>query len=204
MAKGQTFWPNRRAVTRPIEMITLTTESKTTGNDTKWLKIQRALGLALVAAISAAIIIWGDEVENLPIYGYPAVFLLSLIGNASLILPAPSYVIVFAAGSALDPLLVGIVAGLGASLGELTGYLAGVSGKSVVENRPLFSRVRNAMEKSGVLVIFLLGVIPNPFFDIGGILAGVTRLAVWKFLLAAWAGKSIRLWIVAFSGSRLL
>ena len=53
-------------------------------------------------------------------------------------------------------------------------------------------------------IIFLLGVVPNFFFDIGGMVAGATRMSVWRFILAAWLGKSIRLTIVAMTGSAWL
>ena len=53
-------------------------------------------------------------------------------------------------------------------------------------------------------IIFLLGIIPNFFFDIGGMVAGATRMPLWRFILAAWLGKSIRLTIVAMSGSAWL
>lgn len=162
---------------------------------------------AVLAAIgiSVGIVLLRDHIKDFAIYGYPGVFLISLIGNATLILPAPSYAVVFAVGGALNPVAVGIVAGLGAALGELTGFLAGIGGRAVVEDRALYRRLENRMRsKGGVVVIFLLALIPNPAFDIGGIVAGTLRMPVWQFVLAAWAGKSIRFMLVAFSGQFLL
>jgi membrane protein YqaA with SNARE-associated domain len=43
-----------------------------------------------------------------------------------------------------------------------------------------------------VIAIFVLAAIPNPIFDMGGILAGMARMAWWKFLTAAVLGKTIR------------
>lgn len=155
--------------------------------------------------ISVGIVLLREPIKEFAIYGYPGVFLISLIGNATLILPAPSYAVVFAVGGALNPVAVGIVAGLGAALGELTAYLAGVGGRAVVKDRALYRRLENQMRsKGGVMIIFLLALIPNPAFDIGGIVAGTLRMPVWQFVLAAWAGKSIRFMLVAFSGQFLL
>ena len=162
---------------------------------------------AVLAAIgiSVGIVLLRDHIRDLGFYGYPGVFLISLIGNATLLLPAPSYAVVFAVGGALNPVAVGIIAGLGAALGELTGYLAGVGGRVVVEERALYHRLEKRMHsRGGVLVIFLLALVPNPAFDIGGIVAGTLRMPVWQFVLAAWAGKSIRFILVAFSGQYLL
>ena len=162
--------------------------------------------VALLAAvgITVGIILLREQIREFAIYGYPGIFLISLVGNATLILPAPSFAAVFAVGGALNPIAVGIVAGLGASLGELTGFLAGVGGRAVVENQTLYHRLENWMRKGGMLVIFVLAFIPNPAFDVGGIVAGTLRMPVWQFLVAAWAGKGIRFFLLALSGKLLL
>lgn len=185
-------------------MTTVTISQKAERDKRNLVKVGRIAAFVAVVALSVAIILWGDQLENLPIYGYPAIFLVSLLGNLSVIFPAPSYLVVFAASGTLDPLAVGVIAGLGATLGELTGYVAGASGKGVIENRPIYQRIRAAIEKWGMWIIFLLGAIPNFFFDIGGMVAGATRMPVWRFILAAWLGKSIRLTVVAMTGSAWL
>jgi membrane protein YqaA with SNARE-associated domain len=153
--------------------------------------------------ITVGLILLRDEIRKFPVYGYPAVFLISLIGNATIILPTPSMAVVFGVSGALNPVAVGIVAGLGSAMGELTGYLAGVGGRAVVENRELYNRIEKWMHKYGMLVIFVLGLVPNPAFDVGGMIAGTLKMPVWKFLLAAWAGKGLRLVIFALSGEYL-
>jgi membrane protein YqaA with SNARE-associated domain len=153
--------------------------------------------------ITLGIILLRGHIKEFAVYGYPGIFVISFIGNATLILPAPSFAVVFAVGGALNPLLVGVVAGLGATLGELTGYLAGVGGRYAIENRALFNRVERWMRKGGPLVIFILAVIPNPAFDVGGIVAGALKMPVWQFILAAWAGKTIRFTLLALSGQFL-
>jgi membrane protein YqaA with SNARE-associated domain len=162
--------------------------------------IQRAAAVLAAIAITLGIYLLRNQIENFPIYGYPAVFLISLIGNATIILPTPSMAVVFGLGGALNPVLVGIIAGLGSALGELTGYLAGVGGRAVVEDRKLYVRIEKWMRKHGVLVIFLLALVPNPAFDVGGMIAGALKMPVWQFVLAAWAGKGLRLVIFALGG----
>ena len=56
------------------------------------------------------------------------------------------------------------------------------------------------MNKSGALVIFLLGAIPNPAFDAGGFIAGILRMPMWQFVVAAWLGKSLRFGVLAYLG----
>jgi membrane protein DedA with SNARE-associated domain len=86
----------------------------------------------------------------------------------------------------------------------MTGYLAGVGGRSVVEQRELYQRFERLMRRYGMLVVFVLAAIPNPAFDVGGMVAGALRMPLWRFLLAGWAGKSIRFTLLALSGQLLL
>jgi uncharacterized membrane protein YdjX (TVP38/TMEM64 family) len=48
--------------------------------------------------------------------------------------------------------------------------------------------------------VFGLAVIPNPLFDIVGIVSGVLRIPVWRFFTACWAGNVIKATAVALAG----
>jgi membrane protein YqaA with SNARE-associated domain len=165
------------------------------------LPFVRIAGLLVVLALTASILLGWRQIQKLGVYGYPAVFLVSLIANAAFLLPAPGIAAVFAAGGVLDPLAVGLVAGFGASLGELTGYLVGLSGQHVFDDRPIYERIERQMRKSGTLVIFVLAAVPNPIFDVGGVIAGALRMPAWRFVLSAWLGKSLRFALLAYIGA---
>lgn len=171
------------------------------GRTLKDSALLRAAGLLAILALSAAILYGWDQIEQLGAYGYPAVFLVSLIASAAFLLPAPGVALVFAAGGALDPVAVGLIAGFGAAVGELTGYAVGMSGQTVLDNQPFYWHIERWMRKSGTVAIFVLAAIPNPFFDIGGIIAGVLRMPAWRFVLSAWLGKSLRFVILAYVGA---
>ncbi|MFN2188783.1 MAG: YqaA family protein [Candidatus Promineifilaceae bacterium] len=162
--------------------------------------VGRLVALALILLISAGILLGWEQIQRLGSFGYPAIFLVSVVGNAVLFLPAPSIAFVLAAGASLDPLLVGLFAGMGAAIGEMTGYLAGYGGQTVLKDRPLYNRVQGWMESKGPFAIFILAAVPNPFFDIGGIVAGVMRMPAWQFLFATALGKSLRFALLAGIG----
>jgi len=69
-----------------------------------------------------------------------------------------------------------------------------------VEDRPIFQRLTALMRTWGAWLIFVLAFLPNPFFDVGGALAGILRIPWWKFLGAAAAGKSLRFILLAYFG----
>jgi membrane protein YqaA with SNARE-associated domain len=191
-------------MTRPPpeeEAVTLSGEQPERGKK-NWLKTYWKLSFVpLSLLISLVIIANRDRLQQVPVYGYPGVFLISLLGSATIIFPAPSLAVVFAMGGVLNPLLVGIVAGAGEALGELTGFMAGYGGQVVVERYGVYHRFRGYMEKYGLITIFVLSVIPSPFFDLAGLAAGAMRYPVWQFLLVCWAGKTIKTVAVAYLGA---
>ena len=162
------------------------------------------LMLSASAALAAGAYVFREQLAQLAGLGYVGVFLISLLGSATLFLPAPSYLFVITLGGVLNPLAVGMVAGLGAALGELTGYLAGRAGTEVLGNDSRIRQVSRWVRRYGVLSIFALAAIPNPLFDVGGIAAGAIQMPVWQFVLAAWLGKSVRMLLLAASGALLL
>ena len=159
--------------------------------------------IALLAVIAITIFIYSirDQAEQLQAYGYPGIFILSLLSNATIILPAPGLAITFAAGGVFDPFWVGIAAGAGAALGELTGYLAGFSGQGVLEGTKVYERMEDLTRRYGNWTVLFLAIIPNPFFDVAGAAAGALRMPVSTFLLWATIGKIIKMWIFAYAGA---
>jgi membrane protein YqaA with SNARE-associated domain len=156
------------------------------------LTIVRVLtAVALIVALAAALV-FRDRIQELARYGYAAVFLVGLVSNATLIFPVPGLAVSSVLGSVLNPWIVGLVAGVGQALGELTGYMAGYSGQTWVNDHARYDRLVRWMQQYGVLAVFVLALIPNPLFDVAGMVAGVLRLGVVRFLLSCAAGKVIK------------
>ncbi len=57
------------------------------------------------------------------------------------------------------------------------------------------------MHRQGSLVMFTMSVLPNPLFDVAGVIAGVVRMPVWKFFTAVLLGKVIKSMYVAGAGA---
>jgi membrane protein YqaA with SNARE-associated domain len=164
----------------------------------------RLLVLALVLGISGLIFAFRDHFAELAALGYSGIFAVSILSSATIILPAPSLALVFAMGSALPPLLVGLSAGAGEALGELTGYAAGFGGRAIITEQKTYEQLRSWMQRRGGLTLFVLSVIPNPVFDLAGIAAGTLHYPLWRFLAICWAGKSVKTTLVAFAGAMSL
>jgi len=160
----------------------------------------RIAAFVLAVLISLAVYRIRDHIAEFSELGYPGVFLVALLANATVLLPAPGTAVVFAMGSILNPFLLALAAGSGGALGELTGYLAGFSGTAVVEHSEMYRRLLPRVQKYRGWAILFLAALPNPFFDVAGIAAGVTKMPLWRFLWFCWLGQVIKMGAFAFAG----
>lgn len=142
-------------------------------------------------AVMVVLFIYREWMVELGNWGYLGAFLIGLIGNATVVLPMPSLVLLFALGATFNPALIGLAGATGGTIGELSGYLLGYSGTAFIRNTRLYLRAEGWMKKLGSVAIFLFALVPFLHFDLAGIAAGVLRFPVWKFLLACWLGKTI-------------
>ena len=167
------------------------------------LAVLRWLALLGVIALIIILFIFRNQLQKLQELGYLGIFLISIAANATIIIPLPGVAITTAMGAVFNPLGVAFASGLGASLGELSGYLAGFSGQGVAERSEKYQRLIRWMETHQNLAygaILLLAFIPNPLFDFAGMAAGALRLPLWKFLLACAIGKILKMLLFAYAG----
>lgn len=133
-------------------------------------------------------------------FGYLGVFLISLVSSATLFLPAPGWVSVIALGKVLDPFLVGICAGVGSGLGEITAYLAGSGARNIAHYEQKFAQYISIIRKYEAAAVFVFAFIPNPLFDVAGIIAGALGIRWQVFIIATVAGRIARYILLAYFG----
>lgn len=127
--------------------------------------------------------------------------LTCFVMNSTVLLPSSSLLVVLEYSYVLNPISVIIVGAIGASLGELIGYMVGAEGVTLVRR---FKKVSNLpkFRKHPFLWVMLFAFIPFPVFDVAGIMAGSIRMNLFKFLLASFIGKTIKMsfyvWIIHF------
>lgn len=175
-----------------------TTEDVGNGGWVKRLLLPVA-AFALAIAVTALLFVYRDSVSELGNAGYLGSFLVSLVANGTIILPMPGIIVLFALGATFNPWLIGITAGAGGAIGELTAYAAGFSGRRILRNNSLYLRAVGWVRKWGIWVVFLFTVTPLPV-DIVGIAAGALHFPIWKFLLVCAVGKTILYTGMALAG----
>jgi len=103
----------------------------------RWEFWVAVLGVAITLFLAIFIALNKDIVQQLSGYGYLGLIIISALGGATVLIPVPMLAIQFAMGGVLDPwfgpmvvgpLFVGLVAGLGETIGALTIYMTGYGG----------------------------------------------------------------------------
>lgn len=169
----------------------------------KKLTIIRIISLVFVITLTILLVIYRERVQELQAFGYPGIFLFSVFANATILIPLPGVVFTSAMGAVFNPFWVAVAAGAGAAFGELSGYLAGFSGQGIIEKKKNYDKVLAWMRKYGDITILVLAFIPNPLFDMAGLIAGVLKMPVWKFLVYCIVGKILKMMVFAYIGEGL-
>jgi len=99
----------------------------------------------------------------------------------------------------LNPLAIGIISASAEALGEMTGYIAGLSGRSLFQKHRLYPRVQSLVQRRGGLILFFGSIIPNPLFDVIGIAAGSVAYPIKKFLIVVFFAKAIKSTAIAYA-----
>ena len=159
------------------------------------------LGVAVFSVLVAVVLLLVQEqLKGLGDWGYAGAFVAMLVNNATIILPAVGQLIVAGLSASLNPVLLGVVGGVGGTIGELTGYVLGVTGRRVVSAENLDRRLRRIPRRLFGPMLFVFAATPLPF-DVVGILAGTLRYPIWRFLFWVGAGKILNTIAIALAAS---
>jgi len=150
-------------------------------------------------------------IEFLISIGPLGLFLAAIIGNATLFLPLPVDLLIvpvstidFFGLGILTPLLLGIIVGFGASIGEFSGYLIGLAGikgfesmsKTEINNLKI---LKEKLKEVGIPLVAFFAFTPLPF-DLIGIAAGLAKYSKKKFFIGTLIGKIPRYVLLSYAG----
>ncbi len=156
--------------------------------------------VAVVAAVLTAVLLRNSL--DLDQVGYGVVALAVLVASGGLVVPVPALATACTAATFLNPAFVGLIAGAVGTVGELTGYFLGSTGRGVIHRTRLYLKLECWMRRRGWAVLFLLAIIPNPIFDVAGIAAGALHYPLWRFMVVVWLGKTIKFLMFAYACSQ--
>jgi uncharacterized membrane protein YdjX (TVP38/TMEM64 family) len=178
-----------------------------------WVKLLIALvGLIVISFGFAEFLIFLQERLNIDLYkfellAYTSVFLISILANMTIIAPVPFAVAVMVgAAKEFNPIIVAFCGAAGGTLGELSGYYAGRLEKNIAIPDTImgFKRIEGWINKYGFWAICALAFQPIIPFDIGGLVAGLAKMPLHKFLPALFLGKFPKYIILTYAGIGLI
>ncbi len=155
-------------------------------------KVLDIISILIIVGFSLLAFLMRDAVQKYAPVSYIGVLLVCFIANASVLLPAPSILVVVQYSMVLNPMLTALCGAIGATLGEMTGYLAGAHGGNLLASK-IRKKVLSVMPKHPYLVVFCFSLIPLPVFDIVGLIAGAMKLNQAKFFASCLLGKLIKM-----------
>lgn len=155
-------------------------------------KVLDIISILIIVGFSLLAFLMRDAVQKYAPVSYIGVLLVCFIANASVLLPAPSILVVVQYSMVLNPMLTVLCGAIGATLGEMTGYLAGAHGGNLLASK-IRKKVLSVMPKHPYLVVFCFSLIPLPVFDIVGLIAGAMKLNQSKFFASCLLGKLIKM-----------
>lgn len=146
-----------------------------------------------------------DKLSEFKSLGLLGIFLINFFGSATIFVPAPAIVSVFAGGVVYGVVAVAFAASFGAAFGDMLGFFIGYSGKKVFlqKENMWYQIIRKQFTRFGGLFVFLFALIPNPFFDGVGIIAGALGYSPYRFFWFLLAGRLVRNLLLAFTGSAI-
>ena len=159
-------------------------------------KVLSILFVLAVIVLSVIIYLYREKLQYAGNYGYIGIFFLCFICNATVFAPAPGLILIITASAFLNPLFVSLAGAFGTTLGELTGYFSGKAGRNIKEIQS--GKLGGLVQKYGSPVIFCFALLPLPLFDIIGVTSGYLGIKWYKFIVACFIGKLIKMLFYAY------
>jgi len=134
--------------------------------------------------------------------GYFGVFVFSVVGTASIIIPVPYTLLIFWLGVFnFDPILLALAGGAGSAIGEFSGYLLGYYGRKRLssERQRRMTYLVKLIGNYGPIAIFIFALTPLPD-DLLFIPLGILRYKFVKAFIPALLGKILMAFIVSYIG----
>jgi len=164
--------------------------------------VMAGISLLITAALCIFVALYWEDFTNFAKYGYVGVLVISFLAGITLFVPVPSVLVVFTLGAVLNPVLIGLIAGLGEAMGSMMVYVTGLTGA-----RPMHALDSNVMKKfqiwmktRGAISVFAMSAIFNPLFYPFTALSGMMHFGWWRFFLLCLAGKAVKNTLVAGAG----
>ena len=139
-------------------------------------------------------------------WGYLGAFFSGFLSTFTLFLPSPTFVVVALLATKLNPIVLGLVGGSGAAIGEMIGYYIGYGiGRGAEKAKSRYKKIIDRIEKSVEkyhpdVVIFIFAAAPILPFDAVGMFCGAIKYNTKRFFIVMFFGKIVKYLTIALIG----
>jgi membrane protein YqaA with SNARE-associated domain len=196
----------------------MATEETISPRKRKYIAIGLLAALIIISVGGSVYLFLNWEiVEQLQSKGLLGLFIISLFAGSPIPIPTPSMILTFTFGSLLNPVLVGLVSGIGNGIGNAFIYWSGRGGHAFFKSftvpdegsEPkswigrLFKKVPNLLNRARgrvLLTVFLLSIYPNPVLTPMIVGMGASRFSFTRFFVVICVGKTVQSMILSYLG----
>jgi uncharacterized membrane protein YdjX (TVP38/TMEM64 family) len=192
-------------------------------NKTKKKFLNTGVWLALISVtivVCVLLIRYWKYLEQFQILIYLGLFFTAILAGSPIPIPTPCMALTLTLGSRFDPVVIGLIAGLGAAIGSMLVYVTARTGRHFLPSLNIadptnkiytsgigkflqkikIPRILKFINKRGVIGVFLFSVFPNPLLMPVLFTMGINRARAWRVAIACWLGNSMLFLALAFLG----
>ncbi len=177
------------------------------------------VSVSVITGLLAAAIIYRQELANVAAiqqYGLLGVFLITLLAASPIsvtAIPIPYMVIIFTLPGMLSdtwgfyaPILVGIVAAIGATLGQIPTFTLSYGSSSFSTrilskiSQKLYRKAEALVNKYGAFSVFIVSALPNPVHLPLTVIIGTLKFSPVIWTLLSLSGNAVKCLSFAFAG----
>ena len=182
----------------PLQFWDLCVQCRVQGLTWRFNRLSRLQRILVFSALAALVLVVAGLTAGPHFTGYLGVFGFSMLASALLFIPSGRGAVMIAAALVLNPLAVALLTGVGGALGEITGYALGRSSRAVIKKGTGPGWLTRRAEKHMALSLLAISIIPNPFVDAVGIIAGRLGYPVRRFLVYSIIGKVVQSIVIVY------
>jgi uncharacterized membrane protein YdjX (TVP38/TMEM64 family) len=193
-------------------------------NKTKKKKfLNTGVWLALISVtivVCVLLVRYWKYLEQFQILIYLGLFFTAILAGSPIPIPTPCMALTLALGSKFDPVVIGLIAGLGAAIGSMMVYFTARTGRHFLPGLNIsdpankiytswmgkflqkikLPRILKFINKRGIVGVFLFSIFPNPLLMPVLFTMGINRARAWKVAIACLLGHSVLFLALAFLG----
>lgn len=158
--------------------------------------------ILVTVTLCVMVVLYWQEFVQFARYGYIGVFVISFLADVTVFVPVPSIFVIFTLGAVLNPVAVGLIAGMGETVGSMVVYVTGLSSARAFHglDHGVMEKFRAWIRSRGAFSVFAMSAILNPLFYPFTAIAGMMHFGWWRFLLLCLAGKCLKDVLLALAG----